>query len=458
MMSFSQKQHKENLEKWSSSKFALFRKNHKFGFQLPTNQYDFADTNEASVVIPYRGELWIATNRGGGLFTLNSDFVLEKQLDYKDRDAHGDKHLGAYHEPTDKLLIGKFAVDKGDIKEYSTPTGASLIDAREEDDQHMLAVDFWGRIYRVDMTTHPPSATQISTVPKPVDTNNESEVRECSLYNGYLIVPAEDGKNHGLFYYDVSADTWTTVTTNGFYTGVLRHKDYVAVFGTDAKSDIIWTTEDGTTYSMFRLPRVHTHQTNYHPCEFRRSQILQDRGLVNMRGMWFELPLYRSRSKFPNSFDPLPICRDMWEIGDLSLYQGFLAIAHREGTKTVFEWNDSGGTPQSGVSLVSLQYLEQLGEPRGKGGVWNGDSVGAGETSDPFLINGFDKKTIHLETDAATDYTIQVDPIGDGSWKDYDTVSFSGAGYDTYIMTGDAVWVRVKSSDAVTATAWFNVR
>ena len=67
------------------------------------------------------------------------------------------------------------------------------------------------------------------------------------------------------------------------------------------------------------------------------------------------------------------------------------------------------------------------------------------------------QKTIHLETDAATDYTIQVDPIGDGSWKDYDTVSFGGAGYDAYIMTGDAVWVRVKSSDAVTATAWFEV-
>lgn len=102
--------------------------------------------------------------------------------------------------------------------------------------------------------------------------------------------------------------------------------------------------------------------------------------------------------------------------------------------------------------------LWNLRKPSGYGGVWKDTSVDTGETSDPFLVNGFDQKTIHLETDAATDFDIEVDPVGDGSWKTYDTVSFGGSGYDTYIMTGDAIWARIKSSDAVTATAWLNLR
>jgi len=184
--------------------------------------------------------------------------------------------------------------------------------------------------------------------------------------------------------------------------------------------------------------------------------------LMDAYGLFYELQTRENPGGYAiGGLQPRPISQSFGAINDFTPFRGMIAMGL--AGSTTFPGSPSrtdtrSGQARSGLTFVKPQDLWKFGKPEGWGGVWNGTSVGAGETSDPFLINGFDKKTIHLETDAATDYTIQVDPIGDGSWKDYDTVSFGGAGYDAYIMTGDAVWVRVKSSDAVTATAWFNVR
>ncbi len=45
----------------------------------------------------------------------------------------------------------------------------------------------------------------------------------------------------------------------------------------------------------------------------------------------------------------------------------------------------------------------------------------AGEPSDPYLMTGFDNKVLHLthEIDATVEFAVEVDFLGNGTWKRY---------------------------------------
>lgn len=75
-------------------------------------------------------------------------------------------------------------------------------------------------------------------------------------------------------------------------------------------------------------------------------------------------------------------------------------------------------------------------------------------------MTGFDKKVVHLATEDAgndVDFTIEVDFLGDGSWRKYETIRVPANGYIHHeFADGFSVhWVRVKADKPCTATVYF---
>ena len=94
------------------------------------------------------------------------------------------------------------------------------------------------------------------------------------------------------------------------------------------------------------------------------------------------------------------------------------------------------------------------------GGPWKETAVKAGVPSDPYLMNGFDRKALVLWASAGTTVTLEADIDGCGTWVaagahpvkagETRTVEFPAA--------FSAYWVRVRADRACTATAQFLYR
>jgi hypothetical protein len=118
------------------------------------------------------------------------------------------------------------------------------------------------------------------------------------------------------------------------------------------------------------------------------------------------------------------------------------------------------GQPQSGLWFGNIDDLWQMGKPQGWGGPWWNSRVLSGETSDPFLMTGFDKKVLHIrhESKETVQFRIEVDFLGDGTWVEYRTLSISPEkGYEFHIFPDgfSAHWVRIVVDKGCVVSAYF---
>jgi hypothetical protein len=97
---------------------------------------------------------------------------------------------------------------------------------------------------------------------------------------------------------------------------------------------------------------------------------------------------------------------------------------------------------------AALMTCVKMGKPTGWGGVWWKKDVKAGETSEPFLMTGFDHKVVHLKqaSNEPVTFTIEVDFLGDGSWEPYQKIEVPAGGYVHHEFPAgfSAHWVRVR--------------
>ena len=132
------------------------------------------------------------------------------------------------------------------------------------------------------------------------------------------------------------------------------------------------------------------------------------------------------------------------------------------GTKTTAEpdghyFNDTDlGT---GLWLGTIDDLWNFGKATGTGGPWNNTLVKAGEMSDPYLMLGFDKKTLHLSHDSPETVTFELlaDFVGDGVFRGFRLIQVnSGEGASVEFEEGfSANWIRLRADKECRATAWF---
>ncbi|AQT69035.1 hypothetical protein STSP2_02216 [Anaerohalosphaera lusitana] len=247
---------------------------------------------------------------------------------------------------------------------------------------------------------------------------------------------------------------WKILEKNPFVevSGQTRRGKYGgALFATgwDERSVIMRVLSNGK-WKRYRLPKGnHTYDHGWNTEWMRIREAQTERYLMDVFGIFYEMPAI----VYDNSvWGVKPICSHLRLIPDFCSWRGFFVMGSDQTEHNV-------GQPQSGLYFGNIDDLWQMGKPTGWGAVWRKTEIEAGETSDPFLMTGFDKKVLHLavESEDPMTITVEVDFLGDGMWKEYETFNLEPGGYVHHEFPDafSAHWVRLKTDGDCKATAQF---
>ena len=104
-----------------------------------------------------------------------------------------------------------------------------------------------------------------------------------------------------------------------------------------------------------------------------------------------------------------------------------------------------------------IDDLWQLGKPRGKGGVWKNSKVRAGISSLPYLMTGYDRKSVTVSAENDAEITLEVDVDGTGLWVPCKAFELKAGSTVRHVFPDgfSAYWVRAVCSVDTTATVTF---
>jgi hypothetical protein len=215
-------------------------------------------------------------------------------------------------------------------------------------------------------------------------------------------------------------------------------------------------TDSDQQWRTYRLPKgSHTFDHMWQTEWPRIREVDHERLLMDCHGIFYELSPWAYNNRI---WGVKPISSHLWVMGDFCAYRGMLVLGS-DNASAHHGANHLAGEPQSGLWFGKTDDLWQFGKPAGWGGPWWNALVKAGEPSDPYLMTGFDKKTLHLrnESEATVIFTVEVDFMGDGQWARYTTLEVMAGDYVPHVFPDgySAHWVRVIADSDCTATAYF---
>jgi hypothetical protein len=261
--------------------------------------------------------------------------------------------------------------------------------------------------------------------------------------------------------WDGKSDNWTILERTAFigvggknsgnYKGKSIYGNPIFATGWDKKSVILKCYNDRSNkWQRYRLPKgSHSFDHAWNTEWMRIREVQTERFIMDAHGIFYELPMMTYGG---HVWGIKPIAYHLRIVPDFCFWRGMLVLA---GDQT-----DHGvGQPQSGLLFQNIDDLWNYSKPTGWGAVWQNDKVEAGAISDPFLMTGFDKKTLHLKNDGAssTSFTIEVDFMGNDKWSTFKTIQVNAKGYEHYIFPEgySAHWVRLKVDTKSVVTAQF---
>jgi hypothetical protein len=182
----------------------------------------------------------------------------------------------------------------------------------------------------------------------------------------------------------------------------------------------------------------------------RIREVQTERYLMDAFGLFYDLPAL----VYGGQLQPVrPIATHLRICPDFVHWRGALVLA---GDQT----DNAVGQPQSGLWFGSIDDLAAWGKPTGWGAMWRHAEVKGGVPSDPFLMTGFDKKSLHLHREddrpGSVDVVVEVDFLGDGTWVRYQAIPLEGSGAYVHHEFPDAFsahWVRVRATGDARLTA-----
>ena len=206
----------------------------------------------------------------------------------------------------------------------------------------------------------------------------------------------------------------------------------------------------------WRLPKGDAKRDEPGPLGSERvcREVSTERDLFHAHGTFYELPAENS-----GGFEKIrPIASHPYRIKDYASYRGMIVISGLSmeggGNNPHIVRSDDG---TCAVWCGTIDDLWALGKVRGVGGPWKATAVEAGVPSDPYLMTGYDKKSLTLSHTASEPvvFHIELDVCGNGQWATWKTVSIEPNGEEHFIIPLDAYWVRLVSDRNVRATATF---
>jgi hypothetical protein len=185
-------------------------------------------------------------------------------------------------------------------------------------------------------------------------------------------------------------------------------------------------------------------------------EVSTERDLFNCHGTFYELPARNAGGLAKIR----PVATHNLALHDYASCRGMLILTGID-TGAMKGRNEHIVSSDDGACAVwtgAIDDLWKLGKPRGEGGPWKDTAVEADATSDPYLMTGFDRKTLTLSHAGpeTVSFTVEVDPDGTGLWGLYGTFVVESGKTEAHSFPEgfSAYWLRVRANKAVKATAW----
>jgi hypothetical protein len=225
----------------------------------------------------------------------------------------------------------------------------------------------------------------------------------------------------------------------------------------DAAS-VIYTDEAG---KRWRLPRGRADYRLEGALGFERTdrEVCTERDLLNAAGTFFELPAENAGG----IAKVRALTTHNRRIQDYASWRGLLVLTGLDEDAPVSNSHIVRSTDgKAAVWLGVVDDLWSLGKPIGVGGPWKNTAVQPGVASDPYLLTGYDRKTVTLSHTSAAPvrFRVEVDLTGTGQWVNYRSFDVAAGQSLAHAFPAayQAYWLRVVAESATTATVWLDYK
>jgi hypothetical protein len=423
-------------------------------------------------LMPWNGKLYVlnysshrcGTGTGTGLRVIDENF----QMRLHPAAVDGTYANRFVHTASSQLIIGPHVIDP----QHNVRTVKELTDIRLcGTAQHLSAPDslvymlgMEGELFELNVYTL--ETRHLFDLTRELCTPGEGgcHFKDCYTSEGRLVIVNNDysepdflGKQSEGTLAEFDGSRWKIIERKPYVGlgGLGNFGNTIFASGWDRASAIlkVFTAGNGA-WTTYRLPKAshcwdHKWQTEWP----RIRSVEHERLLLDHHGMFYEMSPWAYGNRV---WGIRPISTHLWVHGDFCSWKGLLVIG-ADNASHDFGHNGQCAEPQSGLWFGRTDDLWKLGKPKGWGGPWWEDLVEAGQPSDPYLMTGFDKKTLHLshKHNVAVTFRIEVDFLGNGAWHTYANIEVPANGYKPHVFPDgfSAHWLRVVSGRTCTATA-----
>ena len=434
-------------------------------------------------IIPWANKLWMITyapHKPEGsdhkLYSIDKNMTMTIHAE----SVGGTPAARMIHEESKQLFIGHYAIsEKGKVRGISPAKMPARVTAfmrhLKDPENFVYLYDMENMFYEVNVHTlafkklfHDPIPGYHGkggfTSQGKVVVSNNGEAMSGHLDKPDLWQVSKDYTQRN------SEDRGCLATYDGDKWEVIERRQYTEVTGPEGvhptakgKNDPVWAIgwdkrslrlqvlENGK-FSTFLLPKGCLNNDASHGW-FTEWPRIRDIGqkdlLMDMHGMFF---------KFPKDFTAQncsgiePIASHIRYIPDFCFWNGQLVLATDEAS---IQGNPLVGQPQSNLWFGDFEELKKWGPRNAAGSIYMNDQVESGRPSDPFLINGFPQKIVHLVSDRPVTFSLEADFRGNGKFEEYKKIKSDG--YTSHIFPRDFAgqWIRVISNKSCQASISF---
>jgi hypothetical protein len=226
----------------------------------------------------------------------------------------------------------------------------------------------------------------------------------------------------------------------------------------------IWSEDDASVivhaknYNL-RLPKGNPLYKSKFPSvatRFKR-EVESERELANICGTFYELPL-QEVGKEPLYKMMRPVSTHNKQIADFNSWNGLLVMSGVKKNAPASEHILKTKDGNLALWFGGIDDIWNFGKPVGEGGPWKNSDIKANELSDMYLMTGYDKKSVQLESDKNTEISLFINinhylekPV---LFKTFNVKAGEKITYD-FPEGFSAHWIQAKADTDCNATVWF---
>ncbi len=263
-----------------------------------------------------------------------------------------------------------------------------------------------------------------------------------------------DGKTRETGYYEVNGDMEIfPVKNDSIKSRITKNFDIDQPdFRTDEASAII----EDKSGNRVRLPKGSVDFDKKYPEISLRGvrEVVTERSLLNCVGTFFEFP--RGYSGGLAKIKPITTHNRL--IVDFCSWRGLMVISGNTSNSTNDGQYFASTDRKTGLWFGGVDDLWKFGRPKGVGGPWKNTAGTANRPSDPYLMAGYDNKSLQLSHKSSdiVRFKVEIDIAATGQWATFKTVEVKpGETFNFTFPEGySAHWIRFTTDKDCTATAW----